>query len=162
VQRVVWAGRHKSGERGAALVETAIVLPLLLLLVFGIWTTARAWNVHNVLDHASREAARIGATTGEVAEMSTVARGEVEASSVQWGSVTSTCFKVIDGGAGGGTVRGGGPPCINFGSGTGLDPTTDDRVQVTLEIPNYTLDFLFFSVDVTLRSKAVARLEPGV
>lgn len=149
-------------ERGAALIETAIVLPLLLLLVFGIWATARAWNVHNVLDHAAREAARIGATTGDIARMANVAQGEVEASTVQWGSVSDTCFKVIDGGAGGGTVRGGGAPCISFGSGAGLDPTTDDRVQVTLAIPNYDLDFLFFSVNVTLSSKAVARLEPGV
>ena len=39
-----------------------MVLPILLLLTFGIWGTARAWNVHNTIDHAAREAARFGAT----------------------------------------------------------------------------------------------------
>ena len=55
-------GRLPREERGAALVEAALVLPMLLMLTFGIWTTARAWNVHNVLDHAAREAARYAAT----------------------------------------------------------------------------------------------------
>ncbi|HSL25917.1 MAG TPA: TadE/TadG family type IV pilus assembly protein [Acidimicrobiia bacterium] len=141
--------------------ETAIILPLLLLLTFGIWVTARAWNVHNVLDHAARESARIGATTGDVSRMTTVARGEVQASSVPWTSITE-CFSVIDGGPGGGAVRGGGSPCIAFGGASDQDPTTDDRVQVTLTYPNYQLEFLFFTISVDLETKAIARLEPGV
>ncbi|NIN10359.1 MAG: pilus assembly protein, partial [Gemmatimonadales bacterium] len=57
---VGWFGKRRE-DRGAALVEAALVMPLLLMLTLGIWATARAWNVHNVLDHASREAARFGA-----------------------------------------------------------------------------------------------------
>lgn len=149
-------------DRGATLVESAIVLPLLLLLTFGIWVTARAWNVHNVLDHAAREAARIGATTADTGRMQTVAQGEVQASSVPWGDV-SGCFVAIDGPT---TVRGGGiggsPECIAFGSGSNQDPTTDDRVQVTLSFDDYELDFLFFTMTVDLESKAIARMEPGI
>jgi Flp pilus assembly protein TadG len=62
-------------SRGAAIVEAAIIMPLLLLLTFGIWTTARAWNVHNVLDHASREAARFGATTPDTTKSRPSPRG---------------------------------------------------------------------------------------
>ena len=52
----------KQRERGAALTEAALVMPLLLLLVFGIWTVARAYNVRNTMEHAVREAVRFGAT----------------------------------------------------------------------------------------------------
>ena len=148
-------GTFPNRDQGATLVETALVLPILLLLTFGIWTTARAWNVHNVLDHAAREAARIGATTGDTARMQTVAQGEVQASSVPWADVTP-CIAVIDGPN---TPRPGSIgtlPCVS------PDPTSDDRVQVTLAFNNYQLDFLFFETTVNLQAKAIARLEPGV
>jgi Flp pilus assembly protein TadG len=148
-------GRFQKSDLGATLVETAIVLPLLLLLTFGIWTTARAWNVHNVLDHAAREAARIGATTGDTGRMQTVAQGEVQASSVAWADITP-CIVVIDGPN---TPRAGSIgslPCVS------PDPTSDDRVQVTLSFNNYQLDFLFFETTVSLNAKAIARLEPGI
>ena len=151
-------GTFRKRDHGATLVETALILPILLLLTFGIWVTARAWNVHNVLDHAAREAGRIGSTTGDITRMSGVAQGEVEASSVAWAEITS-CFVVIDGPS---SVRGGATECIPFGSGPDEDPTTDDRVQVSLTFPDYELDFLFFTATVDLQSKAIGRLEPGV
>ncbi|MBA2726181.1 MAG: pilus assembly protein [Actinobacteria bacterium] len=52
--------QRKIRERGAALVEAAFVMPIILLLTFGVWTVARAWQVHNTIDHAVREAARFG------------------------------------------------------------------------------------------------------
>ena len=51
----------KDSEKGSNLVEFAILAPLLILLVFGIFTVARAFNVNNTLEHAAREAARLGA-----------------------------------------------------------------------------------------------------
>lgn len=50
--------RKFSNETGAALVEFAIVVPLLLLLVFGIIEFGRAYNTQNTLTHAAREGAR--------------------------------------------------------------------------------------------------------
>jgi Flp pilus assembly protein TadG len=49
-------------ERGAAVVEMAFVAPLLIILLLGIFTVARAYNVKNTMDHAVREGARFGAT----------------------------------------------------------------------------------------------------
>lgn len=54
--------RFARGESGAAMVEFAIVLPLLLVLVLGIIDFGRALFVLNNLTNAAREGARFGAT----------------------------------------------------------------------------------------------------
>lgn len=50
--------RRVDGETGAAMVEMAIVLPLLLLLVFGIIEYGRLYNAQITLTHAAREGVR--------------------------------------------------------------------------------------------------------
>ncbi|HEX7119425.1 MAG TPA: TadE/TadG family type IV pilus assembly protein [Longimicrobiales bacterium] len=50
------AGRRR--ERGQALVEFALILPLLLLLVIGLVEFGRAWNAFQVITDAAREGAR--------------------------------------------------------------------------------------------------------
>jgi Flp pilus assembly protein TadG len=50
--------KASSGQRGAAVVEFAIVLPLLLLIAFGIFEFGRAIYVYNTLVKATRDAAR--------------------------------------------------------------------------------------------------------
>jgi Flp pilus assembly protein TadG len=45
-------------RRGQALVELALILPVILLLVVGMLEFARAWNLHDALTDATREAAR--------------------------------------------------------------------------------------------------------
>ena len=54
-RRTLW------GERGAALVELALVLPLLLLLVFGMVDVGKAVNYWNDETHLANEAARYAA-----------------------------------------------------------------------------------------------------
>jgi len=51
-------GRYPRGERGQALAEFAIVLPLLLLLIAGILEFGRAWNIKQAVTDAAREGAR--------------------------------------------------------------------------------------------------------
>jgi Flp pilus assembly protein TadG len=46
-------------EKGQNLVEFALVVPMLLLLVFGIAEFGRAWMAQNILTGAAREAVRI-------------------------------------------------------------------------------------------------------
>jgi Flp pilus assembly protein TadG len=50
--------RGRRGRRGQALVEFALVAPLLLLLILGLMDFARAWNVYQVITDAAREGAR--------------------------------------------------------------------------------------------------------
>ena len=45
-------------ERGTSMVETALILPILILLLFGIVEFARAFNAQVTLTHAAREGVR--------------------------------------------------------------------------------------------------------
>jgi Flp pilus assembly protein TadG len=49
-------------ERGAAMVEFAIVLPILVTMVLGIFSAGVTYNRKNSLANAAREASRYGAT----------------------------------------------------------------------------------------------------
>ncbi len=60
MNRPIRAGRWRS-ERGAAAVETAIVLPMLLLVIFGIIDFGRALDAKIQLTQAAREGARVAA-----------------------------------------------------------------------------------------------------
>lgn len=64
-------------ERGSAAVEFALVLPLLLLLIFGIIDFGRALNVQITLSAAAREGARWAALgqSGVPARVATAAPG---------------------------------------------------------------------------------------
>jgi Flp pilus assembly protein TadG len=50
------------GERGNALVEAAITLPILLLLMVGIFEVGRAYETWQVVTNAAREGARMSVT----------------------------------------------------------------------------------------------------
>ena len=63
-------GSRRPGEHGAAAVEFALVLPILMMLVFGIVDFGYAMNRDTMLNNATREgvrAASVGATAAEVA-----------------------------------------------------------------------------------------------
>ena len=52
------------GERGQALLETAMVMPLVLLVSVSIFEFGRAYQTWQVLTNASREAARLASLPG--------------------------------------------------------------------------------------------------
>ena len=51
-------------ERGQALLETAITLPIILLVCVGIFEFGRAYQVQQVLTNAAREGARVACLPG--------------------------------------------------------------------------------------------------
>lgn len=55
------AGRMRRDELGVAAVEFALVLPVLVMLLFGVTTTGLAYNDHLSISNAAREGARLGA-----------------------------------------------------------------------------------------------------
>ena len=66
-------------ESGQALVEFALIAPLLLLLVLGVVEFGRAWNAYQVLTDAAREGARTGVVANLVVTEDSV-RGLVSGS----------------------------------------------------------------------------------
>lgn len=139
-------GQRLSHDRGAALMEAALVMPMLLMLTVGVWTTARAWNVHSTMDHAAREAARYGATevpwdANSATAVQAVIDQELQASAINPADVATVC------------IAEGNAPC-----GLAAIPGVD-QVVVELSWNNYQLDFIFFSIDVDLKASAVSRWE---
>jgi len=57
--------RHKRTESGAALVEFALLLPVFMMLVLGMFSGGIVYNQKLDLTHATREAARYGAATSQ-------------------------------------------------------------------------------------------------
>jgi Flp pilus assembly protein TadG len=48
----------RKADAGQALVEFALILPVMLLIMIGILEFSRAWNLHQALTDATREGAR--------------------------------------------------------------------------------------------------------
>ena len=65
---------HIRNRRGQALVEFALVLPILMLMVVGLIEMARAWNLHQVITDASREGCRLAVIDANPA----VTQGQVD------------------------------------------------------------------------------------
>ena len=61
-------GGRKRRERGQSLVETAVVFPILLLLLAAIIDFGRAFDTYIVLTNAAREGARFGAVNPAMTE----------------------------------------------------------------------------------------------
>lgn len=64
--------RLMKDRRGSVAVEFVVVLPVLLLLLFGIIEMGTAWYYRQMMVNASREGARMGALTATGAATETV------------------------------------------------------------------------------------------
>jgi len=72
-------GRDERDDHGAAAVEMALVLPILILLVGGIIDFGFAFNTQISLTHAAREGVRVEAVTGNTADAETTALAAFQA-----------------------------------------------------------------------------------
>jgi len=80
--------RTRNPQAGVALIESAFVLPLLLVLTMGMLDFGRAFHTKSVLDQAAREGARIAVVTSPDVDLVTDKVNAVLASSGVTGSVT--------------------------------------------------------------------------
>lgn len=56
--------RIEAGRRGQAIIEFVLIVPLLMVFLFGIIEMGHAWNTHHVVTNAAREGARVAALPG--------------------------------------------------------------------------------------------------
>jgi Flp pilus assembly protein TadG len=88
-------------EKAAAMVEFAIVVPLLFTLVFGIVDVGRAYFLYNNLTNAARDAARWGASrdeteSGLTANIQALARAKINDDSASV-AVVNVTYPLISG-----------------------------------------------------------------
>jgi Flp pilus assembly protein TadG len=160
--------RSERSERGAVLVEFAIVLPLLLGLVFGMVSFGFWYNTKLNLSTAAREGARYGATlplSGYAttnAWLDAVATATVGAAGGQLGSSVAsryTCVALID--TSGTTRRIDSAGSVSYSTGTSCYADSlgsQSRVQVVAQRSG-TINAVLFNTSVTSSGRAVARFE---
>jgi hypothetical protein len=177
------AGTHLGGrERGAALVEFALILPVLLTLALGIFSAGLAYNRQIALTNAAREASRFGATLtlgaatggttegwlGDVADAAQqAATGELAAGvedrmicvafvhpdGTEPGDVTTRLIRTDDGDEFSNPA--GSDACHPGGDG---HPSSERRVQVRIQ-RGTTIEALVYSRDLTLTGSSVTLFE---
>jgi Flp pilus assembly protein TadG len=80
------------GDRGSVAIEFALLLPILVLLVFGIIEFGRGYNTKNTVTHSSREAARVLALgTGDPAAAARAAAPALDPGLLQVTATASPC-----------------------------------------------------------------------
>ena len=164
-------------QRGAALVEFALLLPLLLMLLLGIVSVGLAYNHQISLTHAARESGRFAATL-PVSNFGTIeawldavaaqtvenATGSLDASTP--GLVVCVAYVHPNGTLAtdstasrvdtAGVITYPNAPCFSDSR-----PNTERRVQVRVE-RDTDFDVVAFSRTVTLQSDAVSRFEAAL
>ena len=168
-----------TGERGAAAVEFALVLPVFLMLVFGMFTGGIAYNQKQQISHSAREGARYGATipqdqfgpgngAGWATSVKDVTVGRSEGDLSVTGA--TVCVALVSGTAG--TVVSGATPyyyngTFPYGASSGSaarcfdDSASNDastRVQVVVGRPG-SISAIFVNINVTLTSKGISKYE---
>jgi Flp pilus assembly protein TadG len=93
--------RRANGERGAVLVEAAIVLPLLLLLVLGVIEFSMAYKASNTVGSSVRAGARLGSAEARSSTFFTDIKAAVEASLQPTGQDTPISLWIYDSNANG-------------------------------------------------------------
>lgn len=161
-------GRVEGNERGAALVEFALLLPVLAMLIFGALSAGIAYNHKMDLTHAAREGARYGATVPQAQCTPTSNCGGLTwAQLVQsvvaersFGAVTTSqvCVALVSGTSSplgpSYTTNGDGSACYDDGNGD-----TGNRVQVYVRKTDDKINAVLFKANLTLTSKATAKYE---
>lgn len=92
-----WLKTIKGNREGQAMVEMALVLPVLILIVFGIVEFGRVFNSYLVVTNAAREAARlgvVGATDTEIVNRVKDASGTLEVDKLTWNITPSSALRV--------------------------------------------------------------------
>ena len=138
-----------SSDRGAALVEFAIIVPVLVMLLFGIIEFSVAYNRNQALHASAREGARYGSLpTSNVADIKTFVQTAFA------GTTFDATPTIIVGMADGGISADTDLPCNDTTVGYTGKVYVEVTVNESIEIP------IVGNRTVTLTGKGVFQCEP--
>ena len=149
-------------ERGTALVEMAMVLPLAFALLLGVFTGGHAYFQKISLVDAARDGARYGASLkvppAGVNEWRQAVKNRVVG--LAGGQVTASevCAELVTP-TGSNTACGVSDPAGAASDPTSLTPASVVKVSVT---KSTRIEFVFFSTSPTLNAKIAARYERDI
>jgi Flp pilus assembly protein TadG len=168
--------RRRRGERGASMVEFALIMPVFLLIVFGGISAALAYEHKNDIVHAVRDGARYGATVPvSQCDTTSVCGNRNWAQLVQYvtsqrsdGALTTSqiCVALVTGSSG--TVYTRSPGVYTTGTnatfptaGCFSDGNVDsgNRVHVSAIRNGEKINLIFSTLTIPVSSKGTARYE---
>jgi len=88
--------RHIENRKGQALAEMALILPVLLLLVFGMIEMSNAWRTFQIVTNSAREGARVAIlTASDVGDIRTRIDQAIDRGGLTPGlaAITIECFE---------------------------------------------------------------------
>ena len=153
--------RRQQSRHGLAMIEFAMVLPIMIMVVLGVIEFARAFEVSTILETAAREGARLGMLSNiETEELTAnqrviqdvkrfVAAAGVPADDLE---ITITGWEVPDVG----TPPTGDPNNVNLEEAT---RATYFQVEVTVPYSSVAYTNPIFLQDTTLRGNLIGRHE---
>jgi len=160
-------------DRGAVLVEFALTLPLLMMILLGMFTGGLAWNQKLAVTNGVREGSRFGATLPLANSVCGSGSGTVDCWLSQVADVTqsssenelgtavpsrSVCVAYISTTTTRSLTRTASGDTYATGTTCFSDSRTDTRVQVTAS-RTATIEFMVFTMTPTLSSQSVSRFE---
>lgn len=157
------AGRRRADD-GAAAVEFALVVPLLLLLVFGIIQFGITFSTLLALNNAARQGARIGVTTQNTCAD---VMAEVKSGSVSLGTKYPLAVTVTRGSTGicTGSITSAGAVTYSVGSATTVTCPAGNSDQTLTVVARSTGTFsippFFFVNNFVTEGKGVFQCELG-
>jgi Flp pilus assembly protein TadG len=148
------SSRRRRGERGAAAVEFALVLPLLLVLLFGIIAYGVVFAQSLSLSNAARQAARAAVIDGTTCDqVSTLAKDNADTIAMDGADATVTIRRGATEAGATDACGGGGQPCAGQAAGTNV------YVVLTYATVKSGLSLPFVPVPATLTATGAFRCE---
>jgi len=156
-------GEHRQrGEKGAALAELAMVLPIAMALLLAIFTGGSAYFKKISLVDAARDGARYGASlkvqVGGLADWKLAVQNRVAALSGDQLTASDVCAELVIP-TGTNVICGVADPNGAASDPTVLTPASIVKVSVQKSVK---LEFIFFSSNPTLSAKVAARYERDI
>jgi Flp pilus assembly protein TadG len=159
---------RRASERGAALVEFALILPIVVSLLMGLVTGGLAYNKKIAITDAVRGAARYGATLADSSTYAASVRDRLVQLSASELSASDVCVQLIRGGSPNVIVRSWYASAANtscpstFGTAP-TTPTVSDGYCVVKVwgMKEAKLQAVFFNSDLRLKAGSVAAFERG-